>query len=102
MVKTRALDKAETDKIYVYKSDISTDGVTVNYRNAVTSNSTQLTKDYWMLQDMGIDYGSGNIKVSQANPFFAGVGSTSEHFLRGVINMTSYAPVQVQQCFDPR
>jgi hypothetical protein len=55
-----------------------------------------------MLQDMGVDYGSGNVKVSQTAPFYVGKNSTSEYFYRGLVSMSSYAPVSVQQCFDPQ
>ena len=102
VAKSRDLLPEEMNKIYVYKSNISTDGVTQTLRNAVSSKTTQLTKDYWMLQDVAIDYGVANDKISQAKPFAAGAGSTSEHFLRGLVSMSTFAPVKVQQCYDPK
>lgn len=102
VAKTRDLLPEETNKIYVYKSDIATDGVTQNVRNAVSNSTTQLTKNYWVLQDAPAQYGYSNVDVSQASPFYVGAGSTSEHFLRGLVSMSQYAPVKVQQCYDPK
>lgn len=91
----------ETDKIHVYKSNASADTPTINLRKSISSSTTQLTKDYWMLQDAEIAYGAGNENVTKATPFFAGEASMGNHFLRGLASMSQYAPVKVQQCFDP-
>ncbi|MCC6137557.1 MAG: hypothetical protein IT287_02925 [Bdellovibrionaceae bacterium] len=102
VAKTRDLMPEETNKIYVYKSNIATDGVTQAVRNAVTSSTTQLTKNYWVLQDAAAQYGYSNVAVSQASPFYVAAGSTSEHFLRGLVSMSQFAPAKVQQCYDPK
>lgn len=100
--KERTLASEETSKIYVYKSNVNTDGVTLKLRQTVSSSTTQLTKDYWMLKDAAIEYGVNTVKLSKTAPFVAGVGSTSEHFLRGLVPMSSFGAIKVQQCYDPK
>ncbi|MCB9073449.1 MAG: hypothetical protein H6623_07490 [Bdellovibrionaceae bacterium] len=101
VAKERELLPEEMAKIWVYSSSVDANN-TQALRNSISSNTTQLTKDYWMLQDKAIAYGVANDNVSQTKPFYAGVGSMSEFFLRGLASLNQYAPVKVQQCYDPK
>ncbi len=99
VAKTRKLSEDEKKTMRYYKGQ--QDSASKAMARNVSSKTTQLTEDYWMLQDQPIAYGHANELTSKAKPFYGKDASHGSPFFRQLHRMTDFANIDVQQCYDP-
>ena len=92
--RTRQLEPYEQSRLSYYNG--IQDSASQSLVSKISESTTQLTANYWTLRANAMSYGVNNALVSQANPFFGGVQSHGDRFVRAPAALTGQ--VDVQEC----